>query len=202
MSLLNTAGSPNNWRLMDQPIYGHLSWDTVIHIQSQPEGFVANSYLLKIKQHENRLQLWLEKFSFDLHHLPPSYIYLLAFIAWLVTAITYSLREWNISVKQDPSVRTGGWMHFCFCFFSTTHKLHFTFNFYTSSISSSFISMHGMWATLGQYFPFSFEYLSSSIGQHLISSFSSVAGIDPKDRRLGQYDTYRDWREMRFWRDR
>lgn len=49
ISLLNTAGSPNNWRLRDQPIHGHLSWDTVIHIQSQPEGFIANSYLLKIK---------------------------------------------------------------------------------------------------------------------------------------------------------
>lgn len=128
ISLLNTAGSPNNWRLRDQPIHGHLSWDTVIHIQSQPEGFIANSYLLQIKQHENRLQLWLGKFSFDLHHLPPSYIYLLAFIAWLVAAITYSSREWNISVKQDPSVRAGGWMRICFCFFSTTHKLHFTLN--------------------------------------------------------------------------
>ena len=55
---------------------------------------------------------------------------------------------------------------------------------------------------LGQYSPFSFEYLSSSIGQPQILSFSSVAGIDPKDRRLGQHFTSRDRREMRFWRDR
>ena len=62
------------------------------------------------------------------------------------------------------------------------------------------LDMRGMWATLDQYSPPSFKYLSSMVGQSYMSSSASVAGSGPKDRRLGQFMICKNRREMRLWR--